>query len=202
MIPTPAPARWLLLIISLPSNSATARVRNWRALKSVGCAALRDGAYLLPYALASEQQLRELADETMREGGSAWLLAVDPQSNEDEAAYRSLFDRSVEYADLLRAFADARKALGGFTPQEINRVLRKLRREYEALRSIDYFPNDASAQADAAWLDFVNVPGRATCHRRGYPAARHQGLSGTPLGYPAPALGRQGGERMADSSLY
>jgi hypothetical protein len=35
---------WLLLIISLPGNGATARMRIWRALEVLGCAAIRDGA--------------------------------------------------------------------------------------------------------------------------------------------------------------
>ena len=39
---------WLLLVVSLPTEGATARMRIWRALKALGCMALRDGAYLLP----------------------------------------------------------------------------------------------------------------------------------------------------------
>jgi hypothetical protein len=34
------------------------------------------------------------------------------------------------------------------------RLQKKLRREYEALRSIDFFPGDAAAEAEAAWTDF------------------------------------------------
>ncbi|PIV87733.1 MAG: chromate resistance protein, partial [Hydrogenophilales bacterium CG17_big_fil_post_rev_8_21_14_2_50_63_12] len=40
--------KWLLLILSLPTENASARMRAWRALKSTGAAALRDGVYLLP----------------------------------------------------------------------------------------------------------------------------------------------------------
>lgn len=35
---------WLLLIVSLPTAGATTRMRVWRAVKTLGCAALRDGA--------------------------------------------------------------------------------------------------------------------------------------------------------------
>ena len=45
---------WLLLVVSLPTSSATARMRIWRALKAQGCVALRDGAYLLPFAAISQ----------------------------------------------------------------------------------------------------------------------------------------------------
>ena len=39
---------WLLLILSLPTENATVRMRAWRAIKALGAASLRDGVYLLP----------------------------------------------------------------------------------------------------------------------------------------------------------
>ena len=39
---------WAILIVTLPTQPNAVRVRIWRALKALGCAALRDGAYLLP----------------------------------------------------------------------------------------------------------------------------------------------------------
>jgi hypothetical protein len=151
------PTQWLLLILSLPTTGATARMRIWRALKAMGCAALRDGAYLLPFAEAQREQLRELADETVREGGNAWLLTVLPESDSESEAWRALFDRSEDYAELLQALSGNRKKLAGLTVQEINRLLRKLRRDYEAIVATDYFPGGASLHAEAAWMDFVNV---------------------------------------------
>jgi len=88
------PPASLLLIVSLPTPSATARMRIWRALKALGCMALRDGAYLLPAGADREQALQGLADECSREGGSAWLMAVQPRSADEADAYRQLFDRS------------------------------------------------------------------------------------------------------------
>jgi hypothetical protein len=148
---------WLLLIVSLPTNSATARMRIWRALKTLGCGSLRDGAYLLPQEASYRRQLHDLSEETIREGGNAWLLTVHAQSEQEGDAFQALFDRGGDYAELVKNLTEARKTLEEATPQEINRTLRKLRREYEAIRTIDYYPNDASAQAEAAWMDFVNV---------------------------------------------
>jgi len=150
---------WLLLIISLPTNSATGRMRIWRALKGLGCSALRDGAYLLPERADTKQQFSELLDETTREGGSAWLLTVQPQSAEEHTAYQALFDRSNEYAEFIKALAQAGQSAAGLKPQELNRSLRKLRRDYDGLRAIDYFPGDAARQAEAVWMDFVSVAG-------------------------------------------
>ena len=149
--------QWLLLIVSLPTIGATARMRIWRALKALGCGALRDGAYLLPDAPANQPALRELADETIREGGSAWLLTVQAQSKQEDDSFRLLFDRGGEYAELLKTLSHAGTTLTGLGMQEINRLLRKLRRDYEAIRATDYFPGETSAQAEAVWMDFVNV---------------------------------------------
>jgi hypothetical protein len=144
---------WLLLVISLPTGSATARMRVWRGLKSLGCVALRDGAYLLPAGEQREQALRELGDECTREDGVAWLMAVQPRSREEERAYRALFDRSAEYAELRRSWKDANRSIKGITPTELLRLQRRLQREYEAVRAIDFFAGDASAEAEAAWTD-------------------------------------------------
>lgn len=152
-MPGASASDWLLLVISLPTNSATARMRVWRGLKSLGCMPLRDGAYLLPAAADGEQAMRELGDECTREGGSAWLMAVQPRSVEEEQAYRRLFDREGEYAELRRSWKDANRALKGMAATELVRLQRKLQREYEAVRLIDFFPGDARAEAEAAWTD-------------------------------------------------
>lgn len=149
--------RWCLLVASLPTNGATARMRIWRALRALGCASLRDGAYLLPCRDDLRDRLRELCAETEREGGSAWLLQARPDSGEDEDAWRALFDRAADYAALFKTVDETRKNLPRLAQPEITRTLRKLRREYDAIRAIDYFPDAASTQAEAAWMDFVNA---------------------------------------------
>ena len=158
-MPAEAP-RWVLLVISLPTGSATARMRVWRALKSLGCVALRDGAYLRPAGEDGEQALRELGDECTREGGVAWLMRVQPRSGEEEEAYRSLFDRSQEYDELRRRWKEANRTLERSAPAELVRLQRRLQRDYEAVAAIDFFPGDASVEAQAAWADFGRRLGR------------------------------------------
>jgi hypothetical protein len=142
---------WLLLVVSLPTQGATARMRVWRGLKALGCMALRDGAYLLPAGGDRERALRELGDECTREGGVAWLMAVQPLSEEESAAYRQLFDRSDDYAALRKSWKEANRGLARQSPAELTRLQRKLQRDFEAVKEIDYFPSDASAEAAAAW---------------------------------------------------
>jgi hypothetical protein len=150
----PSVPSWLLLVVSLPTSSATARMRVWRGLKAQGCVALRDGAHLLPGRPGHEQALQELGDECLREGGSAWLMSVQPRSVEDDAAYRQLFDRSGDYAELRKAWKEANRSLASMGAPELARLQRKAQREFEAVRAIDFFPADASAEAEAAWTDF------------------------------------------------
>ncbi|HWI11163.1 MAG TPA: chromate resistance protein ChrB domain-containing protein [Burkholderiaceae bacterium] len=145
---------WLLLIVSLPTASATGRMRIWRALKALGCVALRDGAYLLPARADREKALRDLADECLREGGSAWLMVVQPRSTDEAGSYRQLFDRSDDYAQLRKTWKGANRGLASLATAELARLQRKLQREFDALRAIDFFPGDASAEAEAAWTDF------------------------------------------------
>jgi hypothetical protein len=151
----PNPESWLLLVVSLPTAGATVRMRVWRAVKALGCAALRDGAYLLPAHTEQAAQLRELADEVLQESGQAWLLHVQAQGVNEAAAYRALFDRSTDYTDWLAELADARKTLPGLAAAELNRLQRRHARAYEAIRQIDFFPNEASTLAAAQWRDFA-----------------------------------------------
>lgn len=151
------PASWQLLVASLPANSTTVRMRVWRASKALGCGPLRDGVYLLPLQPRLEAALRELADEVVREGGSAWLLHVGARAPDEEAGFRALFDRRDEYAALIRACADTRPALESMAVPDVQRTLRKLRRDLDALQAIDYFPGDAGAQAQAAWAELARA---------------------------------------------
>jgi len=147
---------WYLLVVSLPTSSATARMRVWRALKALGCMALRDGAYLLPARADHERALQELADECTAEGGNAWLMAVQPRSTEEADAYRQLFDRSDDYAELRKSWKDANRGLARLAAPELARLHRRLQRELDAVRAIDFFPGEASLEAEAAWTEFGN----------------------------------------------
>lgn len=147
-------ASWLLLVISLPTSSATGRMRIWRALKALGCGALRDGAYLLPSGPGGAEALRELGDECMREGGSAWLMTVTPHTPDDDIAYRQLFDRSEQYAELRKSWKSESRGLRSLSVIELTRLKRRLEKELDALRASDFFPSEASFEAEAGWIDF------------------------------------------------
>jgi len=148
-------APWLLLVVSLPTPNSTARMRIWRAVKGLGCMALRDGAYLLPGSEERATSLQELADECVREGGVAWLMAVLPRSADEAQSYRQLFDRSQEYAELRKSWKDANRSIANLSATELTRLQRKLQRDFEAVRAIDFFPAEALVEAEAALSDLT-----------------------------------------------
>ncbi|RQU52256.1 hypothetical protein DF147_01245 [Burkholderia cenocepacia] len=181
----PAPTSWLLLIVSLPTSGATARMRIWRTVKALGCGALRDGAYLLPAHTEQAAQLRELADDARNGDGHAWLLDVHADDPADEQAYKSLFDRADDYADWLAELSEARKALSDLAAADLNRLQRRHARTYDAIRSIDFFPGETSLRAQAQWRDFT-----AAIEARRSPGEPHAAQRGIPRRDPAQYQGR------------
>src|SRR5438128_1680531 len=128
-VSTPA---WLLLVVTLPTTSGTARMRVWRALKAMGCAALRDGAYLLPTDDARAQALRDLGEECIAEGGTAWLMTVAPISSDEAAAYLQLFDRTEQYAELRTGWKHAARTLSSLSTAELSRLRKRSQKEMDA----------------------------------------------------------------------
>ncbi|XUW93649.1 chromate resistance protein (plasmid) [Burkholderia sp. M6-3] len=148
---------WSLLVLTLPTENATARMRFWRALKAKGCAVLRDGIYLLPHTEEREQMLRELAGAIADSGGTAHLLRAPSLDTAQETEFRALFDRSEDHAEFMRSLKDARKTISGQSAADLTRLLRRLRKDYDTIGAIDYFPGDAATRAEAAWQDFIGL---------------------------------------------
>ncbi|RUP25953.1 chromate resistance protein ChrB domain-containing protein [Curvibacter gracilis] len=148
---------WLALVVSLPSASSAARMRIWRAVKALGCAALRDGTYLLPAQVEQASQLQALADDALQDGGQAWLLQVHAKNMAEQAAFQALFDRTADYTPWLEELAQARQPLPTLSAAELQRLLRRHGRAYESIRKIDFFPGEASIRAEAQWRDFTNA---------------------------------------------
>jgi hypothetical protein len=146
---------WAVLVLTFPTENATARMRAWRALKAKGCAVLRDGIYLLPHTAEREDMLHDLAASIDEAGGTAHLLRAQSRDASQEADFRALFDRNDDYASFVASLGAARKMLGGQAPAELTRLLRRMRKDYDAIRTIDYFPGAASTDAEVAWEDFL-----------------------------------------------
>src|SRR5262245_4946012 len=141
---------WVGLVISLPTENATERMRVWRALKATGAGVLRDGVYVLPERPQLEEVLARLAGEIRETGGSAHVLHVDPRGEDQAEALHALFDRTKDYAALADEIARARAGFPRQAPGAVRRQGRALRRQFDAIAAIDFFPGPARSHAESA----------------------------------------------------
>lgn len=133
---------WLLLIISLPTENATARMRIWRALKTLGCASLRDGVWLLPAQASTRNSLETVAEDTRKSGGEAWVL--DIQANQQQAeTFPALFDRGADYNAWLDELAQC-DPLAEDIPAT-RKLLKGFAKRLSAIMDTDYFPHPLQA---------------------------------------------------------
>ena len=150
---------WQMLVLSLPTENATPRMRAWRALKAAGAAVLRDGVYLMPAADGHAQSLQAVADDVRSSGGEAQLFEVEATDGTD---YGALFDRGRDFGALLAEIGACRAGLTEDTAQQMLKQARKLRKAFEQLVAIDFFAGEAQAQTAAALASLEADAARAT----------------------------------------
>ncbi|EKT4450585.1 TPA: chromate resistance protein ChrB domain-containing protein [Pseudomonas aeruginosa] len=149
---------WLALILGLPTANATERMRAWRALKASGAAVLRDGAYLLPDTNVCREVLASVERDILSINGTAYILpVVDPQGER----FVELFDRSDDYSKLRAEIEECRGQLNPENALATTKQIRKLRKTYDQLSSIDYFPGKPKEQIDSALQELETAVSRA-----------------------------------------
>jgi hypothetical protein len=160
---------WHLLVLSLPTENATARMRAWRSLKAAGAAVLRDGVYLLPDGHAHGTTLQAVAHDVRASGGDAQVFAGEPTDAQDP---RALFDRGPEFGTLLAEIGNCHAALDDDTAVQVMKQARKLRKSFEQLVAIDFFPGEAQRQTEAALTALEAEAARKTAPDEPHAAAR------------------------------
>jgi hypothetical protein len=149
---------WLTLILGLPTANATERMRAWRALKSSGAAVLRDGAYMLPDTGACREALASVERDILAINGTAYVLpVVDPNGER----FIKLFDRSDDYSKLSDEIEACRAQLNAENALSSTKQIRKLRKAYDQLTNIDYFPSKTKQQIDSALHELETAVSRA-----------------------------------------
>ena len=141
---------FLALLTSLPTGNSTLRMRVWRALKSSGCAVLRDGVYLLPVESRRSAALAEAEAEVRAAGGFAMTVELNLKTAAQLEHVRKLFDRGGEYASLLARIGAARAAIRRLGKRKTDTLVQRLRRSFEELSEVDFYPGQAQLQAKDA----------------------------------------------------
>ncbi|MGV5112743.1 chromate resistance protein ChrB domain-containing protein [Pseudomonas aeruginosa] len=168
---------WLTLILGLPTANATERMRAWRALKASGAAVLRDGAYLLPDTGFCREVLASIERDILAINGTAYTLpVVDP----DGERFVELFDRSDDYGKLGAEIEECRGQLNPENALATTKQIRKLRKTYDQLISIDYFPGKPKQQLDSALQELETAVSRALSADE--PHSRDQPITALNLG--------------------
>ena len=141
---------WSILIVTLPTQPNAVRLRIWRALKGLGCAALRDGAYLLPEESAAS--LEPLAAEVREHGGTASVMTLSPRDEAQRIEILAQFDRSEAYMQWRETVTALQSELDKLAETEARRRLRGVADALQSLRRIDYYPGAAAEQAESYLL--------------------------------------------------
>ncbi|MDF9779334.1 chromate resistance protein ChrB domain-containing protein [Pseudomonas baetica] len=150
--------KWLALILGLPTANATERMRAWRALKASGAAVLRDGAYLLPDTGACREALASVERDILAINGTAYILpVVDPNGER----FIEFFDRSDDYSKLRAEVENCRAQLTADNALSSTKQIRKLRKGYDQLTNIDFFPGKPKQQIDLALQELETAVSRA-----------------------------------------
>ncbi len=141
-------SNWLVLVAHLPED-ASARMRILRTLESLGCAMLAGGAYILPDTPAARQGMTRLAVHATASGGTCHLLNVTADAAQ-KLAFAALFDRGARYRELVKNIESLRIGFGVSDPTTLSRTLIKLRREFESIAALDFFPSEVRDRASSA----------------------------------------------------
>jgi len=142
--------RFDALVLSLPTRNSTTRMRVWRALKDSGCGVLRDGVYVLPAGAPGARVLPEIESAIRSAGGFAMTVELKLGSAGQLAQVRNLFDRSADYGALVASVGAAKSALQRLGARKAQTAVQRLRRSFDRLSGIDFFPGEAHRQAAGA----------------------------------------------------
>ncbi len=152
---SPPPSTWFVLAAQLPDDPA-ARMRILRMLDAIGCAILRDGVFILPGDAAapspSHPGLDRLGQHISAGGGSYHVLHVISDAAQT-AQFARLFDRSTRYIDLIKTVDGIRSGFGVADPTSMARILMKLKRDFEVITSLDFFPSESRERAARVLAD-------------------------------------------------
>ena len=138
--------QWIALIISLPTGNAATRMRAWRALKAAGASVLRDGVYLLPERDGNRTVFENLRTGVRAGGGTACVLRIEEP---DDGGFAAMFDRSADYKRLIADSAAMLGHVSGTNATDAFRQVRRLRKTFDSVSAIDFFPGRERAHADA-----------------------------------------------------
>ena len=146
-VPTLTPARWVLLVFSLPARNASQRVQVWRKLQRYGMLALPSAGHVLPDTPMNHERMEWLATAIRTYKGQASVVQVQSFDNLPDERLKELFveARSRDYQKLL---SEAKKLVSRSAARSSNGRLNRIRHRFVELQEIDFFGSPLRAQLE------------------------------------------------------
>ena len=131
---------WLLLVFSLPTKSASQRVKVWRKIQRYGMLALRSSGYVLPNNPVNQERMEWLATTIRADKGQASVVQAQGFDDLPAERLKVLFvdARTRDYQKLLH---EAKKLLAVPASRRPDGRLNRIRRRFVELQEIDFFGN-------------------------------------------------------------
>lgn len=142
----------LLLLVGLPPQPSSLRVRVWRRLRALGAVPLKRSAYLLPDTAERYEDFQWLAQEIERDGGEATLIRVQQIENVSPAEVLRLFHdpRDHDYKQLAaryrKVLQDLERAKTDAAQARIQEQVGRLAKDHQRIRDIDFFDAPGGAE--------------------------------------------------------
>lgn len=131
---------WLLLVFSLPTKSASQRVKVWRKIQRYGMLALRSSGYVLPNNPVNQERMEWLATTIRADKGQASVVHAQGFDDLPAERLKVLFvdARTRDYQKLLH---EAKRLLAVPASRRPDGRLNRIRRRFVELQEIDFFGN-------------------------------------------------------------
>ena len=131
---------WLLLIHQVPPSPPYFRAKILKRLKDIGAVALKKSAYLLVDTEEALEDFQWLFNEIRTDGGEGWIFRVSAIAGLNDDSIREMF-RAARAADYQELLAEVERLATADQDGEVNigAALRKLRKRYSDVISIDFF---------------------------------------------------------------
>jgi len=106
--------------------------------------------YLLPAGAAQTSDFVDLESDVKKAGGFAMIVELNFKTSAQFERVRKLFDRTSEYTFLVTQINEAKKSLTRLGQPRADTLVKRLRRSFQESVKIDYYPGQASRQAQDA----------------------------------------------------
>ncbi len=140
---TAEPPRWILLIHQIPPDPNYLRVKIGRRLARIGAVAVKSSVYALPRNDQAVEDFQWVVREIVEGGGDASLCEARFFHGLSDSQLEAQFDaaRDADYREVAGALREA-LAQGGRSRERspgLEATARRLRKQLEEIRSIDFF---------------------------------------------------------------